>query len=313
MVFYSNRFGDQYVLCTMKSDGSEQRMVPGTWSFRAYGRDPLISRDQRRIVFAQGDGERSWAMSVNPDGSELDTLVIDTQYSYVYLGDWSPDGTKLIFRLISFIRPSEGGVLVINPDGSGKLRLDEGYDPRFCGNDKVVYSGYDGSIFIIGTDGQGKRQLQPQLFGSSVSTPAGSPDGKKVAFCRALVVPPATQTCWLEIMGPDGSGHTQLAEIKGVHSFGEIEFSSDSKRVLFLAVGETSAEIYTINVDGSGLRALTGKSAMGECARWSPDGSRIVFTSTKDGNQEIYTVNADGPPILRRLTYDPANDYNPDW
>jgi Tol biopolymer transport system component len=114
-------------------------------------------------------------------------------------------------------------------------------------------------------------------------------------------------------MNPDGSGHTRLAEIKGVHSFTEIEFSPDSKRVLFLAVGETMAEIYVVNIDGSGLHALSSKSAMGECARWSPDGSRIIFTSVRDGNQEVYTVNTDGPPIMRRLTHDPANDYNPDW
>jgi Tol biopolymer transport system component len=297
----------------MKSNGTEQRVVPGAWSLRAYGRDPLISPGHNKIVFTQGDGERAWAMSVNPDGSELDTLVIERQYPYVHLGDWSPDGSKLVYCLISYFRPSEIAVYGINPDGSGKLRLDEGYNPRFCGNDKVVYSLYDGSIFIIGIDGQGKRQLQPPLFGSSLSRPVGSPDGKKVAFCRALVVPPPTQTCGLEIMNPDGSGHTRLAEIKGVHSFTEIEFSPDSKRVLFLAVGETMAEIYVVNIDGSGLHALSSKSAMGECARWSPDGSRIIFTSVRDGNQEVYTVNTDGPPIMRRLTHDPANDYNPDW
>jgi Tol biopolymer transport system component len=117
----------------------------------------------------------------------------------------------------------------------------------------------------------------------------------------------------LEILNPDGTGHSKLAEIKRVYSFAEIEFSPDSKRILFLAVSETSAEIYVVKINGSGLRPLTHGSAMGECARWSSDGSRIVFTSMRDGNQEIYTVNTDGPPIMRRLTHDPANDYNPDW
>ena len=107
---------------------------------------------------------------------------------------------------------------------------------------------------------------------------------------------------------------SKLAEMSGIFSFAEIEFSPDSKRIMFLAVGETSAEIYVVNIDGSGLRPLTNNTAhpYGH-ARWSPDGTRIVFTSTKDGNREIYTVNTYGPPLMKRLTNNLADDCNPDW
>ncbi len=252
-------------------------------------------------------------MIVNADGSEPDTLVPETPYSYVHLGEWSPDGGKLVYRLDSYADDSKSGVYVINPDGSGKPRLDEGYNPRFCGNDKVVYARYDG-IYMIGTNGEDKRRLQETLYGAGLHVPAGSPDGEKVAFCRALVVPPPNQKCWLEITNPDSSGHIRLAEMSGIFSFAEIEFSPDSKRIMFLAVGQTSAEIYVVNVDGSDLRPLTNNNAFGDGhARWSPDGSQIVFTSTRDGNQEIYTVNTSGPPQMKRLTNNLADDCNPDW
>ncbi|MGB2981311.1 MAG: hypothetical protein WBC77_08690, partial [Candidatus Zixiibacteriota bacterium] len=258
IAFLSDRFGQEHMLWTMRSDGTEQKMLEGAWSIRTLGRGPLVSPDGGKIVFAQAHKSHGWAMIVNADGSGLDTLVPKSPGSYVCLGDWSPDGGKLVYHLELYVTPKIG-VWVINPDGSGRLRLDEGYNPRFCGNDKVVYSLY-GGIYVIGTNGEGKRRLQEALFGSTLLKPTGSPDGEKVAFWRRLIVPPPNQICWLEMMNPDSSGCTKLAEMYGLSTISEIEFSRDSKRILFLAVGETSAEIYVVNVDGSDLRTLTNNS-----------------------------------------------------
>lgn len=40
--------------------------------------------------------------------------------------------------------------------------------------------------------------------------------------------------------------------------------------------------------------------------------TKIAFVSERDGNSEIYVMNADGSN-QKRLTYDPAEDYNPCW
>ncbi|UCB51623.1 MAG: PD40 domain-containing protein [Candidatus Zixiibacteriota bacterium] len=312
IAFLSDRSGDQYMLYTMQSDGTGQKMLEGAWLFLGPGRDPLVSPDGGKIVFAQAHKSHGWAMIVNADGSDLDTLIKDTFLSFVHLGEWSPDGGKLVYRLDSYADNSKSGVYVINPDGSGKVRLDEGYDPRFCGNDKVVYSRSDG-IYIIGTNGEEKMRLQEALLGTGLQKPVGSPDRKKVAFCRGLVVPPPNEKCWLEIINPDSSEQTQLAQIDGLPWAAEIEFSPDSERILLLVSGEFFLQLYVVNIDGSDLRLLVEGATLGQRARWSPDGSRIVFTSTKDGNPEIYTVNASGPPVIKRLTNNLADDCNPDW
>jgi len=313
IVFLSSRYEDQYMLWTMKSDGTDQKMLEGAWTMRTIGRDPVISPGGERIAFTQGNKSQGWGLIVNADGSEPDTIVPETYHSYVYPGDWWPEGGKLVYHTMSWFGERQALVFVTNPDGSGTIRLDEGYDPRFCGNDKVVYSRLDG-IFVIGTDGQGKRRLQESLFGTSLLKPTGSRDGEKVAFCRGLIVPPPNQKCELEIIDPDSSGQTKLADMYGLSSISEIEFSPDSKRILFLGVKETSAEIYVVNIDGSELRPLTNNSASADGhARWSPDGSRIVFTSWQGGSHEICTVNTSGPPVMRRLTDNPADDCNPDW
>jgi TolB protein len=66
-------------------------------------------------------------------------------------------------------------------------------------------------------------------------------------------------------------------------------------------------EIYTANVDGSDLRALTNFGSYTTEATLSPDGSTIVFTSLKDGDLDIYTMKTDGSDV-RRLTNTPGYD-----
>jgi Tol biopolymer transport system component len=71
-------------------------------------------------------------------------------------------------------------------------------------------------------------------------------------------------------------------------------------------------DIYTANVDGSGLKRLTSYNAYTAEGILSPDGKKIVFTSMKDGDLEIYTMNVDGSDV-RRLTNTPGYDGGPWW
>jgi dipeptidyl aminopeptidase/acylaminoacyl peptidase len=316
VVFLSNRAGIGGIyrgLYTMKSDGTNQKRLGETWAIHLRGRDPLCSPDKNKMAFIQATKSNSWIMTINSDGSHLDTLLKEAGICFATLGDWSPNGNKLVYHLEAEMDTSKSGVYVVNPDGSGKMRLDQGEEPRFCGNDRVVYTRWDG-IFIIGTNGEEKRRLQQAPLEFGLHKPVGSSDGNKVAFYRTFVTPPPYQKCWLELMNFDSSGHVKLAQINDVFGFAEIEFSPGNKRILFLTDNGANSEIFVINVDSSELCALTNNDAVAEGgARWSPDGRQIVFTSQQDGNPEIYTVNALGSPNMRRLTNDPADDSNPDW
>lgn len=85
-----------------------------------------------------------------------------------------------------------------------------------------------------------------------------------------------------------------------------------SGKIAFVSTRDGNAEIYVINVDGSGATRLTNHPAGDFAPAWSPDGTRIAFYSERDGNAEIYVVNVDGSG-LTRLTDNPANDYAPSW
>jgi len=87
----------------------------------------------------------------------------------------------------------------------------------------------------------------------------------------------------------------------------------DGQALVFAAeVGEARADIYRMNVDGSGRRRINDHEANDTAPAVSPDGTRIVFESDRDGNPEIYVMDVSGDNLLR-LTTDPARDTAPAW
>ncbi|UCC52915.1 MAG: PD40 domain-containing protein, partial [Anaerolineaceae bacterium] len=63
----------------------------------------------------------------------------------------------------------------------------------------------------------------------------------------------------------------------------------------FITIDEAGpGDIYTINIDGTGLKNLTNSEAIYEIPFWSPDGSQLAFNHTVDGKRQIYTMAADG-------------------
>lgn len=103
-------------------------------------------------------------------------------------------------------------------------------------------------------------------------------------------VPNGTAAAW----SPDGA---KIALVGGV----------------FFAIepGLPAIDIYSVNVDGSGLTKLTEGSGVNSSPTWSPDGSQIAFSSNRDPDQrhKIWVMNDDGSNE-HRLT-DIHNTSNP--
>lgn len=325
IVFYSNRT-DSTEVFVMDEDGlNQQRITPSGLDILPVGRAPLWRPlrpgeplHRRRIAFTcflGGGGPPGAIILINSDGTELDTLCVYP--TYPILRDLSPSGNHILYQAADDGQVPKA-VFIINSNGTGAVKLDDGYDCRFCGNNKVVYTN-EGDIFIINTDGTGKKQLTDSLIGGfplqvSYYMPIGSPNGEKIAFGVNIPLDPNYA---LGIMNSDGSRETLL--VSGGYTpewITEIEFSPNGQRILFLTDvnGSLSGEIYVINTDGTGLDSLTGGIACADGgASWSPDGDWIVFTSNINGNKNIYKVRTDGSRTFVQLTDDPANDFNPDW
>ena len=80
------------------------------------------------------------------------------------------------------------------------------------------------------------------------------------------------------------------------------DWSPDGQALVFESNLDGKFSIYTIHVDGTGLRRLTVDTANNEQPRWSPDGRRVVFSSDRAGHLDLYTMNADGANQTRLTT-----------
>jgi TolB protein len=94
----------------------------------------------------------------------------------------------------------------------------------------------------------------------------------------------------------DGSAKPrQITAVSG-DAIGHSSLSPDGTRVAFVTFAGGTSDIWTQNVDGSGLRQLTNDQAADSWPVWSPDGRSIVFTWAASGSQETRVVPADGGP-----------------
>jgi YD repeat-containing protein len=96
-----------------------------------------------------------------------------------------------------------------------------------------------------------------------------------------------------------------------------------SSKVIFTSNRDGNRQVYSMNIDGSGLIRLTNNSYNDDHPRWSPNGTKILFQSDRDSlppdpenpepaKQDIYVMNADGTGQTR-LTTDSADDCNAVW
>ena len=89
------------------------------------------------------------------------------------------------------------------------------------------------------------------------------------------------------------------------------QISPDGKLVVFESTelqGAFIRRIYSVGIDGSGLKLLSGKDVSAHSPRWSPDGSRIAFVQT----DQIWLMSADGTD-QRQLTSVSTKADTPLW
>jgi Tol biopolymer transport system component len=229
-----------------------------------------LSSDGRTAVFdANLNGQ--WDIYVaNSDGTNIRQLTNDAESDYE--PTFSPDGSKVIFTSFRGDQGSVGfDVIVANIDGTAitDLTPNSAIDHRFA-------------VF--------------------------SPDGTWIAFA-GVDLTFSTNPIWgIWVMSADGSSTPKniLPTLDYDHYSLPLAFSPDGTKIFFsgTTIDPQTSDIYSINLDGSGLRSLTntGKD-------WYPRfvGSTLTFNSYRDGSAELYAMNADGTGV-RRLTNNTVYD-----
>lgn len=91
-------------------------------------------------------------------------------------------------------------------------------------------------------------------------------------------------------------------------------FSPDGKQIAFVSPRPLTPQVYTMNVDGTGLRLLTpvvaGKRSYRTSADWSPTGEEIAFQQ-QSGDFQVWTIGVKDR-VMKQLTNEGENE-DPSW
>jgi Tol biopolymer transport system component len=264
---------------TMDGDGKRVSEVTITPYANEY--DPSWAPDHAHVVFTRTQNSRwgmlggIWRTDEYGAGPQITTFWGDRGAS------WGKNGKIAFHSFRDTGVSSSNEIYTINDNGTGLVRLtnNSGDDrnPDWSPNGSKIAFASDGGVplghlhlFVMNGDGTGRKQL---TFGTHEDQPAWSPDGSRIAFFGnngsypAVYVMNADGTNIKEVvkgMGPAPYGGTQL------YFVGEPSWSENGLKLAFTTDVSGHHEIYTVNVDGTGLHdSSLGAGVVDANASWS--------------------------------------------
>jgi len=200
---------ENYVLRTVKADGTRDRRLLGATRFRGgFYRGPSgaqWSADGRRLLFGghshlDQDATSLWYASASAKRVKQIRLGLRRPLR-LYGWAWAPDGRHVVFAAGRAARYPRSRIYTIALDGSQRRALTRGDRPSWSSDGRhIVFQrdypsvGLDSArrgVFIIRPDGTHLRRLTAS---TQDRLPSFSPDGRRVTFVREVGEPlPVTQ------------------------------------------------------------------------------------------------------------------------
>jgi len=224
-------------------------------------------------------------------------------------------------RLLALGAPAVA-FLVVFGVSSAAFRIEDGEHPATAatetpaGGERLVLTLSAGSsepaegyLASVSLDGSGEAPITtPPASGiASDASPSVSPDGRTIAFQRAVPGEPPH----VYLVGIDGSGLRRLTD--GPAAEIAPAWSPDGARIAFSRAVGDRFDLVVCDADGSRLARLTRTPRADEDgAAWSPNGEQIAYTRFADDDEDLWVVDADGAdahPLVRGR----HEDSSPAW
>lgn len=181
----------------INTDGSDLKVLTNTtnWILDHLDYYPRFSPDGRKILFSSDRSGAPELWTMNPDGTRIKQL---TDIGYAKEGEFSPDGSKIVFVIGRDIPEKPfyvyTDVAIMNSDGTGmKILTNDTFQDNFPefspDGKKIVFSSKtdDGNLVIRMVNIDGSELVQLKEDYNYVSTPLFSPNGTKLAYIATHV------------------------------------------------------------------------------------------------------------------------------
>jgi serine/threonine protein kinase/Tol biopolymer transport system component len=241
-----------------------------------------------RLAFTKWDGGKHSIWTVNLDGTDKQWLL-----DFAASPSWMSDGERIIFfgeeGIDSQRKVPSGsnGIWRMNAAATSFTQLTQEGRVRAVAvspNDSLIAfdarrGGPDYRIYFVDSNGNEKPVQIPG------EAPSWSPDGSW------LVTKSCRPDCGLWLIRQDGANAAQLT-FNG--SDGLPAWSPDRQKIAFSRSTGSGADIFVVNIDGTGLIQLTDAAGNDTLPAWTPDGQYIVFRTARNGAWQMYVMEADG-------------------
>jgi len=210
---------------------------------------------------------------------------------------FGPEGERIAF---ASDREGDWNLYLLELSGGQPIQLtrnpaDEVHPSWSPDGERIAFSSRGSSgrweIVIVDVNNPSRRRIiGPGLF------PRFSPDGKKLAFQRPRRRGARTFSIWtMDLENGEGRRPTEIAASPDAAMIGPT-WSPDGQRLAFATVmpagqrGEpSSADLWAVNLDGSGRMKLTGDEHVNVQPAWSPDG-QIYFISDRTDWENVWSL-----------------------
>jgi len=174
-------------------------------------------------------------------------------------------------------------VYTVNPDGSDlTLLLNDAEAGQWSPDGTRIAMGSEscsgGGVFYFDAGTCNSLNLSTQYPNLFLGCGTWSPDGTRLA-CEGGFIDPALQGVYT-VRSADGGDLQQVTSDPGGDDF-QGDYSPNGKQLVFIRANDSVLALFTVKLDGSGLRQITpnGMALNFNGGSWSPQGNEILFSA----------------------------------